>query len=114
MDLVAGLLPFVIGNRVKELCKFDIPIEHASLCSNTGCILLLVEVKRDVHERYMRHIWRRAEGTVFKDASCAASGSYYIDRHGDASLPLPHTPWWRAIRGRSQVTQSYHFSSEAG
>lgn len=74
----------------------------------------LVEVKRDVHERYMRHIWRRAEGTVFKDASCAASGSYYIDRHGDASLPLPHTPWWRAIRGRSQVTQSYHFSSEAG
>ncbi len=73
-----------------------------------------VEVKRDVHERYMHHMWRRAEGTVFKAASCAASGSYYIDRHGDASLPLPHTPWWRAIRGRSHVAQGYHFSSEAG
>jgi len=72
-----------------------------------------VEVKRDVHERYMRHIWRRAEGTVFKDGSCASARSYYLDRHGDASLPLPHTPWWRAIRGRWQVTQGYRFGSEA-
>ena len=42
----------------------------------------------------------RAEGTVFKDRSCASANSYYLDRHDDASLPLPHTPWWRAIRGR--------------
>ena len=59
-----------------------------------------VEVRRDVHERYMRHMWQRAGGTVFKDDACASANSYYIDRHGDASLPLPHTPWWRAIRGR--------------
>ena len=54
-----------------------------------------VEVSADAHDRYMRHIWRRADGTVFKNGICATANSYYIDRHGDASLPLPHTPWWR-------------------
>ena len=72
-----------------------------------------VEVKRDVHEGYMRHIWQRAEGTVFKDGSCATARSYYLDRHGDASLPLPHTPWWRAIRGRWQGTQGYDYGAPA-
>ncbi len=70
-----------------------------------------VEVRREVHERYMRHMWQRAEGTVFKAGSCAAANSYYVDRHGDASLPLPHTPWWRAIRGRWQGTQGYRFGA---
>jgi cation diffusion facilitator CzcD-associated flavoprotein CzcO len=71
-----------------------------------------VEVRRDVHERYMRHMRERAEGTVFKDGSCATSRSYYVDRHGDASLPLPHTPWWRARRGRSLQAQGYDYGFE--
>ena len=70
-----------------------------------------VEVTRDVHERYMRHMWQRADGTVFKDASCASANSYYVDRHGDASLPLPHTPWWRVMRGRWQRTHGYRFGA---
>jgi cation diffusion facilitator CzcD-associated flavoprotein CzcO len=68
-----------------------------------------VEVRADAHERYMQHMWRRGEGTVFKDRSCASANSYYLDRHDDASLPLPHTPWWRAIRGRWRGTQGYRF-----
>jgi len=68
-----------------------------------------VEVRRDVHERYMRHMWQRADGTVFRDGSCALANSYYLDRHGDASLPLPHTPWWRVMHGRWQRTQGYRF-----
>ena len=72
-----------------------------------------VEVRRDVHERYMRHMWRRADGTVFKDRSCASANSYYLDRHHDASLPLPHTPWWRVIRGRRQGTRGYLFGATA-
>jgi cation diffusion facilitator CzcD-associated flavoprotein CzcO len=70
-----------------------------------------VEVRRDVHERYMRHMWRRADGTVFKDRSCASANSYYLDRHRDASLPLPHTPWWRVIRGLRQGTRGYRFGA---
>jgi cation diffusion facilitator CzcD-associated flavoprotein CzcO len=72
-----------------------------------------VEVRRDVHERYMRHMWWRADGTVFKDRSCASANSYYLDRHHDASLPLPHTPWWRAIRGRWEGTRGYRFGAPA-
>jgi cation diffusion facilitator CzcD-associated flavoprotein CzcO len=68
-----------------------------------------VEVRREAHDRYMEHMWRRADGTVFKSASCATANSYYLDRHGDASLPLPHTPWWRVIRARLRGTQGYQF-----
>jgi cation diffusion facilitator CzcD-associated flavoprotein CzcO len=92
----------------------------ANLAHIMGCIegarvrgVTRVEVRRDVHERYMRHMWARAEGTVFKDSSCASARSYYLDRHGDASLPLPHTPWWRAIRGRWLGTQGYNFGAPA-
>jgi cation diffusion facilitator CzcD-associated flavoprotein CzcO len=69
-----------------------------------------VEVSRAAHERYMNEMWARADGTVFKAASCALSNSYYIDRHGDASLPLPHTPWWRVVRGRWRGTRDYGFA----
>ncbi len=72
-----------------------------------------VEIRRDVHELYMRHMWRRADGTVFKDRSCDSANSYYLDRHHDASLPLPHTPWWRAIRGRREGTRGYRFGAPA-
>jgi cation diffusion facilitator CzcD-associated flavoprotein CzcO len=72
-----------------------------------------VEVTPAAHERYMRHMWERAEGTVFKAGSCATANSYYVDRHGDASLPLPHTPWWRAIRGGWQGTKGFRFATTA-
>ena len=68
-----------------------------------------VEVERETHARYMRHMWRRAEGTVFKDGACLGSNSYYLDRHGDAALPLPHTPWWRAWRRRLKGVRGYRF-----
>jgi cation diffusion facilitator CzcD-associated flavoprotein CzcO len=73
-----------------------------------------VEVRPDAHERYMRHVWRRADGTVFKSGACALSNSYYIDRHGDASLPQPHTPWWRVLRGHVVGTRDYHFAGARG
>ena len=73
----------------------------------------LIEIRRDAHQRYMRHMWQRAEGTVFKDAGCQSAHSYYIDRHGDASLPFPHTPWWRAIRDRRCGTLDYRFERGA-
>ena len=68
-----------------------------------------VDVSREAHARYMQHMWRRAERTIFKDDSCAGSNSYYQDRHGDASLPLPRTPWWRLFRNKLKRTRDYDF-----
>jgi cyclohexanone monooxygenase len=70
-----------------------------------------VEVKWKAHHRYMRHMWRRAQGTVFKNGACRSANSYYLDRHSDASLPLPHTPWWRVVRARVTKLRDYRFGS---
>jgi len=61
------------------------------------------------HARYMQSMWHKAEATVFKSPRCAGSNSYYLDRHGDASLPLPLTPWWRKISCRWSSTRDYIF-----
>jgi len=68
-----------------------------------------VEVDPQAHAAYMAHMWSRAEGTVFLAPACAGANSYYQDRHGDASLPLPHTPWWRAWRNRRVGVQDFRF-----
>jgi cation diffusion facilitator CzcD-associated flavoprotein CzcO len=81
-------------------------IDEARSCGATR-----VEIRRDAHDRYMRHMWRRADGSVFRDRSCSTARSYYIDRHGDASLPLPHTPWWRAMRTRVRGTRGFDFAT---
>jgi cation diffusion facilitator CzcD-associated flavoprotein CzcO len=70
-----------------------------------------VEVGREAHDSYMRRMWSRADGTVFKDAACATANSYYIDRFGDASLPIPQTPWWRVAHNRWVGTRDYYFST---
>ncbi|MFC1680401.1 flavin-containing monooxygenase [Pseudomonadota bacterium] len=72
-----------------------------------------VEVKQDAHRQYMNHMWRRSNGTIFKDSSCATARSYYIDRHGDASLPFPHTPWWRVMHNHRRKTKDYQFGHGA-
>ena len=69
-----------------------------------------VEVSEAAHAAWMEEMWRHAESTVFKHASCAGSRSYYIDRHGDAALPLPRTPWWRAWRIRGAEIEGFAFS----
>ena len=68
-----------------------------------------VEVTTGAHDHYMQEMWRRADGTVFKAGSCATAHSYYLDRHGDASLPLPHTPWWLVWHRRWHGTRGYRF-----
>jgi cation diffusion facilitator CzcD-associated flavoprotein CzcO len=96
------------------------PMLEAHLAHIMGCLdearargVTRVEARRDVHDRYMFHMRQRADGTVFKAGLCATSNSYYVDRHGDASLPLPHTPWWRVIQGRRLRARGYRFGSPA-
>lgn len=72
-----------------------------------------VETRAVVHDRYMAHVWRRANDAVFQSESCIGSNSYYLDRHGDASLPQPHTPWWRVLNARRHRTRGYAFGSGA-
>lgn len=70
-----------------------------------------VEVRADAHERYMRHLWQRTDDTVFTHDICSGANSYYVDRHGDASLPLPHTPLWRVFHARRRGMRDYCFGS---
>ncbi|MDF3029794.1 MAG: monooxygenase [Moraxellaceae bacterium] len=58
-----------------------------------------VEVRKEVHDRYFQDIQRRQQSTVFLNHNCAASNSYYFDRHGDAPMLRPSTSvemLWRA------------------
>jgi len=68
-----------------------------------------LEVRRGAHERYMHRMWQRADGTIFKSGACRSANSYYVDRHGDASLPLPATPWWRVLRSLANPARDYDF-----
>ncbi len=70
----------------------------------------VVEVDPAAHHAWMAEMWRAADGTVFRSADCTTAHSYYLDRHGDASLPLPHTPWWRRRQLRGGLTQGFAFS----
>jgi cation diffusion facilitator CzcD-associated flavoprotein CzcO len=72
-----------------------------------------VEVKREAHKRYMHHMWKRADGTIFKSASCQSANSYYLDRRGDAALPLPKTPWWRVRWNLVASTRGYTFGKSS-
>jgi cation diffusion facilitator CzcD-associated flavoprotein CzcO len=72
-----------------------------------------VEVGPDAHDQYMQQMWAYADGTIFKAASCSTANSYYIDRHGDASLPLPRTPWWRVYTFRGRDLSGFVFSAIA-
>jgi len=69
-----------------------------------------VEVDAAAHARYMAALWASAEGTVFRSAQCRSANSFYLDRHGDASLPLPRTPWMRVLADRVAGTRGYDFS----
>lgn len=68
-----------------------------------------VDVGRGAHDRYVREMRDRSQRTVFTAPACVASNSYYIDDHGDASLPFPRTPWWRNVRVRLESLAAYQF-----
>lgn len=68
-----------------------------------------IEVDSDAFAHYVQQMWQRAEHTVFKAGNCQAARSYYIDRHGDASLPSPTTPRLRARRARKVGSRDFRF-----
>lgn len=69
-----------------------------------------VHVGRDAHDAYMRDMWSASSRSVFTHSSCHTANSYYLDRRGDASRPLPHTPWWRWLRVRIKKANGYEFT----
>ncbi|MEZ6188707.1 MAG: NAD(P)/FAD-dependent oxidoreductase [Planctomycetota bacterium] len=62
-----------------------------------------VEVNAAAYRRYVAETERRAARAVFQAGRCGGARSYYVDRHGDASLPSPRTPFererWARARG---------------
>ena len=61
------------------------------------CSATRVEIRQSEHDKYFALMLDEAEDAVYKEPACVTSRSYYIDSHGDASLGLPMTPWWRSL-----------------
>ncbi len=86
----------------------------AQLAHIVGCLDLAarrgttrIEVSPAAHERYAQHMRARAQRTVFTSPGCAGANSYYLDDRGEASLALPHTPWWRVRQRRRLLVEGY-------
>ena len=73
----------------------------------------LVEVSPEANERYWREMLARRHNQIFFQDTCAASNSYYFDRHGDvpfrASTSLETS--WRSARFD---LDDYRFATAAG
>ncbi|GAB0105458.1 NAD(P)/FAD-dependent oxidoreductase [Nocardia sp. JMUB6875] len=68
-----------------------------------------VEVKPEAHQRYFDYVQRRQPSTVFYSNNCAASNSYYFDRHGDSPILRPSSAveaWWDS---RTFALSDYEF-----
>ncbi|MEH6542527.1 MAG: NAD(P)/FAD-dependent oxidoreductase [Porticoccaceae bacterium] len=48
-----------------------------------------IEIKKSANDRNFEKVQRRAHLTIFKVGDCAASNSYYFDRHGDSPTIRP-------------------------
>ncbi len=58
-----------------------------------------IEVKQAAHDAYFAEVLKRQTHTVFYNNNCAASRSYYFDKHGDAPFLRPASGlelWWRS------------------
>lgn len=69
-----------------------------------------VEIRQEPHDRYFQDIQRRQRGTVFLNHNCAASNSYYFDRHGDAPMLRPSTSLEMLWRAKHLPMTHYQFS----
>ena len=70
-----------------------------------------IDVDPKYYDNYVHLMWKLSEGTVFKSGNCQAAHSYYIDQHGDASLPAPRTPNWRARYAKLKGASEFRFSA---
>jgi cyclohexanone monooxygenase len=82
-------------------------------CLNKACDLKAsrVEIGHHAHDRYVSEMRENSKRTVFKSGNCSSANSYYIDRHGEASLPSPRTPFWRAKFARRFGSRHFCFRS---
>jgi cation diffusion facilitator CzcD-associated flavoprotein CzcO len=73
-----------------------------------------IEIRREPHDAFFRHILRRQESSLLFNNNCASSNSYYFDHHGDAPFMRPSSGlelWWRS---RYFELDHYRFSQPGG
>lgn len=69
-----------------------------------------IEIRQDTHDAYQNYILNKSSKAVFTDAACVAANSYYLDRHGQASMPSPITPLKRWLRLKFKSLNAYRIS----
>ncbi|MGI5347071.1 flavin-containing monooxygenase [Streptomyces sp. CA-250714] len=67
-------------------------------------------VRPEKHDRSFRKTLRRQRNTVFLDASCTRSNSYYFDQRGDAPAVRPATTYEAAWRARHFDLDDYRYA----
>ncbi|WP_051180043.1 flavin-containing monooxygenase [Nocardia concava] len=94
--LIAGPYGFTGGSYFQLI---ENQSRHVVRClshaRSTGAAV--VEVSARAHARYFDYIQRRQPSTVFYSNICAASNSYYFDKHGDSPILRPSSAveaWW--------------------
>lgn len=98
----AGLNWFtMLENNVKHIlrCLKKAKREHATF----------IEVKPEAQKRYFQLMQKKSKGAIFSSRSCHSARSYYVDAHGDASLPAPYIPGFRRLRSHFLPLTAYRF-----
>ncbi|MBB1256018.1 flavin-containing monooxygenase [Streptomyces alkaliterrae] len=67
-------------------------------------------VRPEKHDESFRKTLRRQRNTVFSDASCLGTNSYYFDARGDAPAVRPATTYEAAWRARRFDLDDYRYS----
>ena len=67
------------------------------------------EVNKDAQERFVKDMEKRLQNSVFANASCATSNSYYFNGRGEANLLRPTTTFAALWRASHFPTRDYHF-----
>lgn len=80
-------------------------IEHARKRGTTR-----IEISQRAHDAYFAGIKRRQKGTVYFNADCAGSNSYYFDGRGDAPLQRPSTVIEHFLHHRYFPLRHYQFT----
>jgi len=73
-----------------------------------------VEVKAKAYRDYVAATEKLATRTVFLFGGCGGARSYYVDRHGDASLPSPRTPFERDRWAKARGVRDFEFAEAGG
>jgi cation diffusion facilitator CzcD-associated flavoprotein CzcO len=90
----------------------DTQVRHMSRCLRAarGQNANFIEVKQQAYDDDFEHVLKRRRNQVMFFGNCAASRSYYFDKHGDVPLIRPATQFGMWLRSHLVSMNNYIFA----